>query len=232
MKMGIKVLGVCGSGVKGGNVELLLSEAIEAAREMGDVEAEIITLWDKKIEHCDHCNWCYRKQEEGEFCNKNDDMVEIYPKILEADILLLACPVYVGKLSGQLACFIDRCFAFTRGNRYRRGLHGKVGGALAVSFRRDSGIETTLTSILWSLLHLGVIPVGAGPAGSLGAHAVSSLGGTGEFDSEERHHVLKDEPGRRTARSLAKRCVILARLLQAGEKASNQSLQTEWRAIR
>ena len=230
--MAIKVLGVCGSGVKGGNVELLLGEAIKAAQEMGDVEAEMITLWDKRIEHCDHCNWCYGKQEEGGFCNKDDDMVEIYPKVLDADILLLACPVYVGKLSGQLACFIDRCFAFTRGNRYRLELHGKVGGALAVSFRRDSGIETALTSILWSLLHLGLIPVSAGPSGSLGAHALSSLEGTGEFDLAERHHVSKDKSGRRSARSLAKRCVILAKLLRAGEKTSNQSLKAEWRTIR
>ena len=58
MKKGIKVLGVCGSGVKGGNVELLLGEAIKAAEEMGDVEGEMITLWDKRIEYCDHCNWC------------------------------------------------------------------------------------------------------------------------------------------------------------------------------
>jgi multimeric flavodoxin WrbA len=48
--MRIKVLGVCGSGVKGGNVELLLSEAMKAAEEMGDVEAEMITLWGKTIE--------------------------------------------------------------------------------------------------------------------------------------------------------------------------------------
>jgi multimeric flavodoxin WrbA len=211
--MGVKVLGVCGSGVKGGNVELLLSEAVKAAEEMGDVEAEMITLWDKTITQCDHCNWCLKKQEEGEYCNKNDDMVEIYPKVLEADVLLLGCPVYAGKLSGQLACFIDRCFPFARGNHYRLKLHGKVGGALAVAFRRD-------------------IPINAGPGGSLGAHAVSSLGGTGEFDPEVKHHVLKDEAGLKTARSLAKRCVILAKLLKAGEKASHQSLQAEWRAIR
>jgi multimeric flavodoxin WrbA len=230
--MVIKLLGVCGSGVKSGNVELLLSEAVKAAEEMGDVEAEMITLWDKTITQCDHCNWCLKKQEEGKYCNKNDDMLEIYPKVLEADVLLLGCPVYAGKLSGQLACFIDRCFPFARGNHYRLKLHGKVGGALAVAFRRDAGIETTLTSILWSLLHLGLIPINAGPGGSLGAHAVSSLGGTGEFDPEVKHHVLKDEAGLKTARSLAKRCVILAKLLKAGEKASHQSLQAEWRAIR
>jgi multimeric flavodoxin WrbA len=228
IQMAIKVLGICGSGVKGGNVELLLTEAINAAQEIGDVSVEMIALWDKKISYCDHCNWCLKYQEDDKFCNKDDDMIEIYPRVLDADVLLLASPVYVGKPSSQLTVFIDRCFPFARGNHYKLALNGKVGGALTVAFRRDAGIETTQTSIIWSLLHLGVVPVTAGPGGSLGAHALSSINGSGEFDRAEQYHVKKDKHGLKTARSLSKRCVLLSGLLKAGEIASGQSLHDQW----
>lgn len=225
--MTIKVLGICGSAIKGGNVELLLREALKAAGEMGDVETEMITLRDKKIGHCIHCNWCYRKEEEGKFCKQDDDMTDIYAKLVAADALLLASPVYVGRLSGQLATLLDRFFVFARGNYYRQKLEGKVGGALAVGYLRDSGEEPTLASIHWSFFHMGMIPVGAGIHGVMGASAVSSLEGTGGFDSKDRHHVLKDAYGLRSARTLARRVVLVTSMIKAGENALNQNLQEE-----
>ena len=98
--MVIKVLGVCGSPIKGGNTELFLNEALKAAEASGEVQTELITLAGREIKDCRHCNWCVNKQIEGKFCAQNDDMAEIFPKILAADGLMLASPVYVGRLSG------------------------------------------------------------------------------------------------------------------------------------
>lgn len=131
--MEVKILGICGSPVKGGNTEVFLNETLRVAREMGEVSTEMIPLAGKKIEDCRHCNWCLTKQEEGKVCAIKDDMVEIYPKLLEADALLLATPTYFTRLSGYLAIFTDRFRAFVLGKHYRGALSNKVGGALTVA---------------------------------------------------------------------------------------------------
>ena len=101
--MEIKVLGVCGSPIQGGNTETFLEEVSKAAEGTGDVKTELISLAGREIRDCRHCNWCLTKQVEGKFCSQNDDMAEIYAKVLQADGLLLASPVYIGRLSGYLA---------------------------------------------------------------------------------------------------------------------------------
>ena len=218
--MEIKALGVCGSPIKGGNTEVFLHEALKAAEEINGVSTELITLAGKDIKDCRHCNWCLSKQEEGKFCAIKDDMVEIYPKILGADVLLLASPVYSTRLSGYLACFIDRFRCFAVGNIYRGKLENKLGGALAVGWLRNTGIETTLLSIHSAFLAYGMIPIGPphGLGSPYGAVGLSSEGGTGKFNPEEKLGVLKDEYGLAGARRLAKRIAQVAKLLKAGEE--------------
>ena len=218
--MEIKILGVCGSPINGGNTEVFLKEALKAAEDTGDVKTELITLAGKEIRDCRHCNWCLNKQVEGKFCSQNDDMVAIYPKVLEADAILLASPVYLGRLSGYLACFIDRLRAFAFGNLYRGKLYNKVGGALSVGWFRNVGVETTLISILFAFMALEMIPVGP-------HHGLGALGGAGGLSSEsgadklapkDKLGVLKDEYGLKGAHSLGHRVVEVTKLLKAGTK--------------
>ena len=217
-KVEIKVLGVCGSPIKGGNTEVFLREALKAAEGTGGVQTELVSLAGKEIRDCRHCNWCVTKQTEDKFCSQGDDMAEIYPKILWADALLLASPVYIGRLSGYLACFIDRLRVFVFGKVYRGKMHNKVGGALSVAWARNGGIETTLISILPAFMALEMIPVGPHHgAGALGgAGGVTSDYGTGKFDPKDKLGVLKDEYGLRGARSLGQRIVEVSKLLKAG----------------
>jgi multimeric flavodoxin WrbA len=219
--MEIKVLGICGSPIKGGNTEAFLRQSLEAAEATGDVKSELITLAGKDIKDCRHCNWCVKKQEEGKFCAQQDDMAGIYPHMLDADALLLASPVYIGRLSGYMACFADRLRAFAFGNIYRRRLGNKVGGALAVSWGRNYGIETTLLTLISTLLLMGVIPVGPphGLGSPLGAAGLASEGGTGKFDPADKLGVLRDEYGLKGARALGKRVAEITRLVRAGEAA-------------
>ena len=218
--MEIKILGVCGSPVKGGNTEAFLKEALKAADDAGEVQTEFITLAGREIKDCRHCNWCIRKQTEGKFCAQDDDMKEIFPKLLQADGLVIASPVYLGRLSGYLACFLDRLRVFGFGNIYQGKLHNKVGGALAVSWFRNVGIEITLISILVAFTGLEMIPVGPhhGLGALSGAGGVSSEGGIGRFNPEDRLGVLKDEYGLKGARSLGQRVAEVAKLLKAGTK--------------
>ena len=220
--MEISILGICGSPIKGGNTEVFLKESLKAAEANDGVNTELISLAGKDIKDCRHCNWCARKQEEGKFCAQEDDMLGIYPELLKADALLLASPVYIGRLSGYLACFIDRLRAFSHGKFYHRVMKNKVGGALAVAWGRNSGLETTLLIIDSAFLMMQMIPVAApvGAAGSpLGAAGLSSQGGTGNFDPEDKLGVLRDEHGLKGARALCKRVVEITKLIKAGEAA-------------
>jgi multimeric flavodoxin WrbA len=218
----IKILGVCGSPIKGGNTEVFLKEALKAAEDTSEVQTELIALAGKEIRDCRHCNWCITKQAEGKFCSQEDDMAEIFPKVLEADAILLASPVYVGRLSGYMACFIDRLRVFLFGNLYRGKLHNKVGGALSVGWGRNFGIETTLISILSAFMLLEMIPVGPhhGLGALGGAGGLSSEGGTGKFDPKDKLGVLKDEYALKGARSLGQRVAEVTKLLKVG--ASSQ----------
>jgi len=216
--MEIKILGVCGSPIKRGNTEVFLEEALKAAREMEDVTTEAVFLSGKDISDCQHCNWCLTGQKPGQFCQQNDDMNAIYPLLVEADGLLLASPVYFARLSGRMACFIDRLRAFVYGNYYRGWLKGKVSGALAVGWYRHGGVETTLLSLNFAFSSLGMLTAHERGA-SLGAGGVSSLSGTGKFVPDDKLTVLKDEFGLRSARRLARRMVELIRITKLGKEA-------------
>ncbi len=210
--MKIKVLGICGSPIKKGNTEVFLEEALKSAKEIEGVETQLLTLAHMDIHDCLHCNWCIRSQKEGQFCSQKDDMSEIYPLILETDALLLASPVYLGRLSGYLACFIDRLRLFMHGNYYAFKLRDKVGGALAVSWFRSGGGELTLLTINRAFSSLGMFPI----QGTIG---FSTLNGLGKFDPEDKHLILKNERELESARRLAKRVVEIATIMKAGKKA-------------
>ncbi len=223
--MEIKILGVCGSPIKGGNAETLLRLSLEAAEATGGVKTELLTMAGKNIKQCRHCDWCITKQEEGKFCAQQDDMTEIYPKALEADALLLASPVYIARLSGHMACFIDRLRGFAVGNMYHGKLRNKVGGALAVAWGRNLGLETTLLSIASGFMIYEMIPVGPphGLGAPFGAAALSTMPGKGIKEPEGTPKVLRDEYGIKGAQALGKRVAQIAKLLKAGEAALGQT---------
>jgi multimeric flavodoxin WrbA len=164
------------------------------------------------------CNWCLKKQEEGKICSIDDDAQEILHHFIEADGVILATPVYFGRLSGHLASLIDRLRTFFEGRFYRGRLKDKVGGALAVAFIRHGGVETALLSILYTFLLLEMIPVNAPYKGALyGGGALSSLDGSGKMKQDKRHLILEDEWGLSGARALAKRMVYLIKVIKGGK---------------
>jgi multimeric flavodoxin WrbA len=88
----------------GGNTELLLKEFLRGASASGH-ETELIILNKFEISPCTSCGSC---QENGQ-CIIDDDMQSMYNKLLEADYIVLASPIYFGGVSAQLKSFIDRC---------------------------------------------------------------------------------------------------------------------------
>jgi multimeric flavodoxin WrbA len=217
--MTVKIFGVCGSPIKGGNTEVFLKEALKAAEKIGDVEIDMLSVAGKDIKDCRHCNWCISKQEEGKICALKDDMHEFYFKMLEADGILVASPVYIGRMSGYLANLIDRCRALVHGNYYGHRLKYKVGGALAVVWYRHSGAETTLLTINMAFGIYDMIVVYPGMVSAHGAAGVSSIGGVGEFDPGDKLQVLKDSWGLHSAHVLGERVAEVAKLIKAGKES-------------
>ena len=102
----IKVLGILGSPRKGGNTDLLLEEALRGAESEG-ARVERLRVMDFKITPCVECLTCFEKGA----CPIADGMQEIYPKLLEADIVILASPIFFYGITAWAKALIDRCQA-------------------------------------------------------------------------------------------------------------------------
>ena len=209
----VKILGICSSPLKDSNTKHILKETLNSIQN-DDVKTELVTLNGKKIQDCIQCNWCLLKQEEEKYCSIEDYMVEIYPKIIAADGLLLATPVYLCRLSGLMAAMLDRLRALDYGKKASGCLKHKVGAGIAVSWYRNSGVETTLSSLHWAFLTWQMIIASPGSISTFGGAAHSSLGGTGKFDPKDKHQVLKDEHGLETAMATAASMVELIQILK------------------
>ena len=105
--MGKKVLILSGSPRKGGNSDILCDEFMRGAKESGN-EVEKIRVAAKKVAPCMGCYYCSKN---GGKCVHNDDMAEILQKMIDADVLVLASPVYFYSVDAQLKAVIDRTVA-------------------------------------------------------------------------------------------------------------------------
>ena len=102
----MRVLGIMGSPRIKGNTDLLLDEALKGAQSQG-AEVEKIVVDKLKISPCREYYGCLR---DGN-CVIRDDMDSIYPKLLEADGVIVASPMFFYGLTSQVKALIDRCQA-------------------------------------------------------------------------------------------------------------------------
>jgi len=170
----IKILGIHSSPIKNGNMAYLLNFALAEASKADGVSTETIALAGLSIADCRHCNWCMKKQTPERLCCIEDGASPILQKILDCDVLVLGSPVYFSRLSGTMACLIDRTRCFTFGKNGHLALKGKVGVALAVGWCRNLGLETTLASLHGAFLVHEMLTPSCHAAGALyGVGAVS-----------------------------------------------------------
>lgn len=217
--MAFKILGISGSPVKKGNMNTFLETIMEMAAEKG-LETETVYLSQMEIKNCIHCNFCLSKQKEGKYCSLKDEAQTVYEKLEQADIIVLASPVYFMRTSGMMATFIDRLRVFIFGNIAGGKLRNKIGMSAGVSWMRHGGMETTHLSHIYAFYTLDMIPAtihtGISP---MGASAVSSLHGEAKFDPSIRIGVKEDEAGLKSARAHLSRALELATLIHKGQKA-------------
>lgn len=102
-----KVLILSGSPRKAGNSDLLCDEFLRGAKEAGH-DVEKVRVAEKKIAPCAACYYC--TSHDGA-CVHKDDMAELLQKMIDADVLVLASPVYFYSIDAQLKAVIDRSVA-------------------------------------------------------------------------------------------------------------------------
>ncbi len=103
--MNKNVLILSSSPRRGGNSDTLCDEFMRGALQAGNT-VEKIFLRDKKINYCTGCSVCSTS---GKPCPQRDDAAEIIGKMLAADVIVMATPVYFYTMSAQMKTLIDRC---------------------------------------------------------------------------------------------------------------------------
>lgn len=133
--MNKKVLIISGSPRRGGNSELLCDEFMRGAKENGN-NVHKVCLRDKKLHYCNGCQVCYTN---GGICVHKDDVPTILKEMIEADVIVMASPVYFYSINAQMKTLIDRTvskymqmenkefyFIVTATDEDKENLHGTI----------------------------------------------------------------------------------------------------------
>ena len=160
----MKILGICGSPREGAS-EYLLKRALNELEKEDSFETTFISVKDKDISPCTHCNECAETMGK---CSISDDMDEIYKALREADGIIMASPIHFGSISAQLKAVIDRCQAMIMEDLDI--FKNKVGISIVVGGDRSGGQELAIQQINTFYLLNKIIPLSGGSFGAnLGA---------------------------------------------------------------
>ncbi len=107
----MNILVLNGSPRPNGNTAAIVAAFVEGAMENGH-DITVVPVCQKKIAGCLACEYCHTKGE-GQ-CVQKDDMQEVYPVLAEAEMIVLASPIYYHSLTGQLQCAINRIYALDK----------------------------------------------------------------------------------------------------------------------
>ncbi len=104
----MRILILNGSPRLNGNTKQMIGAFCEGLETAGHAY-DVIDACRMNIRGCLACEYCHGKG--GGKCIQNDDMQTVYPLLAEADMLVIASPIYYHGLSGQMKCVIDRFYA-------------------------------------------------------------------------------------------------------------------------
>lgn len=104
----MRILILNGSPRPNGNTKGMIEAFREGALSAGH-QVDVMDVCRMKINGCLACEYCHTKGR-GE-CVQKDDMQEIYARLKEAEMLVLASPIYYHGVSGQLKCVLDRFYS-------------------------------------------------------------------------------------------------------------------------
>jgi multimeric flavodoxin WrbA len=201
----MNLLAVLGSPRKGKSTDILLEKVIAGARSASpDISVKKLTLIDRDIQHCRNCLACRDTTQPGPVarCTIRDDMDDIVPGLLDADLLAFGTPVHMGYATALMMAFLERiCWTFAkpekryltirgcpmpRDTKRRKAAILVTSGIIPPFYRRFCDQATALIK--------GTI------ADSLGARTVGSLyAGALEHRGVEHYFASAEKLGRRLA---------------------------------
>ena len=156
-----KVLGIGGSPRKGGNSDILLKHILKAAANGGAATDEV----QLRDYHFQPCNACERCRKDKECTGLQDGMQLIYPKIREAEGMVVISPIYSYNVTALMKSFIDRLYSFyyfsderpgqwssQLADQGRKAIIAVVGEQAT---REEGGMDLTLETMRRSIIALG-----------------------------------------------------------------------------
>ncbi len=196
----MRIVGISGSPRRGGNTDLILQEALAAAKVEG-AEVDLIRISDFRLQPCNGCMACIVSKK----CVIDDDVEKLYQEIVKADGIIMGSPSYMQGVTAQMKTFIDR-IGFLALARGKKDFVEKVGGVIAVA--RRSGLSSTCHQMIMFMTGVGMIIPSGGRVYAIGA---------------EKGAVAKDQEGMDSARHLGKmmvRTIGVIDNLKKGDKTS------------
>ena len=170
-----------------------MREALNSAQASG-ADVELVSIVGKKIAPCDGCLACKKTGK----CKIEDDMQEIYAKLLEADGIIFGTPVYFWNVSAQAKTIIDRTYVFIEGRRLRN----KIAAVVVVA--RRAGATIAFTTFHHFFNNHNMISAGGALGYPDGAEIGSGKRGGGAiaYAGDTRGEVVQDTRGMSEAREL------------------------------
>ena len=188
----MKVLVINGSPHSHGTTARAIEELTKTFESLG-VEAEVIHVGNKNIRGCIACGHCFK---EGK-CVFDDSVNEAATKLMEADGLILASPVYYASPNATLIAFCDRLFHSTRFSKMM-----KVGASVCTA--RRGGITSSF-DVLNKYFTISGMPIASGQYWN-GVHGSSY------------EEAIEDEEGLQQMRTLARNMTFLMKSIKLGKE--------------
>jgi multimeric flavodoxin WrbA len=205
----VHILGISGTVIKNGNCDTVVKEALKSAEELGsselgEVTTEFITLADKKIAMCKHCQWCIENRAP---CQYQDDAQKIYGEIAKCDGLILGTPTWFNTVSPTLPIFFSRARTVVF---FTHEFRNKIVGLVTLGFL-GWGFERCIDTLRNLITPFHMIPV-------MEAWVTASTVAFGKRAEYLEHGALDASWGIMRTRLIGPRVVEVARMIKYATK--------------
>jgi multimeric flavodoxin WrbA len=216
----VTILGIIGS-PRRGNTEILINEALEGAREVGNVNTRVFSFHKKRFEGCavTCSSYCAKHGR----CALKDDFSDFFDAWLDADGILFGSPVYHMGPPAQVKAAIDRLGKILFTHLFRDfPRFSKVSAAIVQGSSRWGGQEITLQFFVQHFLLMNCLAVsGDMPDSYIGAAGLA----TSSLDTKS---ILNDKVAMRTARNVGRRLAEMTRIVKVGIEVLHDQLPKEY----
>lgn len=217
----IYILGIVGSPRPQSNTEILVKEALDAARSLG-ANTGIFSVHGKRIAVCTGCLKC---AEDGTICVIKDDFEYFYEEFMKADGIILGSPIYVMSIPAKLKACIERLSNSIFSVSQKRGKFPrlcKTVGVITQGNRRYGGQEITQQYIINAFIALKCIITPADfPDSYIG------VGGC-TFGNSKPGSIVQDCEAIKLSRVLGVRVAEMAKIIKSGLLKLKNELPDEY----